>query len=150
MVHTRNFLACVIAGAVLTAFSSTAHAQRHMDKWATLHIIRQVEEQNDALQDRIDDWAAGHQEEMRHSHADLFRSIDQFTDDLDDLKAQVRQHDEPWDTRDKVQSVVQDATEMGHAIQHSDFPPEVRQQWRQVRNGVDQLAQQYHLPPVSW
>ncbi|HTW94370.1 MAG TPA: hypothetical protein VMD30_06240 [Tepidisphaeraceae bacterium] len=154
MYQPRTLLACAIALAALAAFSSPAARADdhhfHMDKWHTLRVIRQVEEANDQMMDSIDDWGGPRADQVRHDHADLFQHLDQFGDDLSALKAQVKQQDDPWQTRDQVQSLMGEAADLGHFIMRSDLPRPVRQQWRNVRNGMDALAAEYHLPPISW
>ena len=155
MTHARQTIGYLIATIAIAALSSQSaladrHEHFHMDKWQTLRAIRHVEEANDQMEDAIDDWAGPRGDQVRHQQADLFQHLDQFGDDLSALKTEVKQQDDPWQTRDHVQSLMDEAQRLGHFIVRSELPRPVKAQWHNVRDGMDALAQQYHLPPISW
>jgi hypothetical protein len=151
MISRRTWLiGSLVAGISLVTASTWVLAQaefEHLDRWEIRHVIRHVEEANDQLQDRIDDWARPHPEWRGDRIRDMQERSDAFDDALDDLKQHVRHGGEnPWENRDDARRVVDAARELGRAIHHAEFlPGEVRDNWDSVRDGVNDLAERFHL-----
>src|ERR1700683_1926753 len=107
----------LVAGIALVLAGSWLFAQdefQHLDRWEIRHVIRHVEEQNDELQDRIDDWARPHPEWRGDRIRDIQERSVAFDDALDSLKQRVRHGGEnPWEARDEASRVVDAARELG-------------------------------------
>jgi hypothetical protein len=148
------FSARVIAGSIVVAlmatlFSSSPALADHLDALRMRQVVRQVEEKNDVLQDRIADWAGEHHDHHDRHGDDLQREADHFDQNLAQFKLDLYHHQEPWDLRDNARNIIDTAADMGHVIEQNDWHGQFRHEWEDLRDSLNELARQFHLPEIG-
>ena len=150
MIRTGQVAGSLLALIGLLSLSSTAMAQ-HLDKHETRALVRHLQERSDEFQDKIDDWIAARAEERGREFGDLtHQHVNDLQNSIDDLKVHLREHDNPWDLRDEVRHVIDNAREVNRALVHTPWYGDLREAWEPVRDAVDHLAEHYQLPPLHW
>jgi hypothetical protein len=121
----------------------------HLDRWETRRIVRHLEEKNDVLQDRIADWVAERRDEREHQAEQLLRDAEHFDQNLAQFKIDLYHHEEPWELRDNARNIIDVAADFGHSVERGDWHGEMRHEWEDMRDSVNELARQYHLPELE-
>ena len=138
----------LIASMALLAATVPAFAD-HLDRWETRRIVRHLEEKNDLLQDHLADWVAERRDAREHVAEEMIRNAEHFDQNLAQFKIDLYHHEEPWELRDNARNIIDTAADFGHSIERGEWHGELRQQWEDMRDSVNELARQYHLPEIG-
>jgi hypothetical protein len=138
----------IIAMLLLLGISTPAFAD-HLDGRETRQMVRHLEEKNDVLQDRIADWVSQGRDERERRAEQLLHDAEHFDQNLAQFKIDLYHHEEPWELRDNARNIIDVASDFGHSIERGDWHGEMSREWESMRDSVNELARQFHLPEIG-